>query len=133
MCNFATINLGTFPAALRRSADRPRPAGGQVQDFNKAIRCVHNISDFYLMTQYTSHTDQTVSYLRKYLQDFNETTDVFSRFCADKKTKRAATAAHKSLLNEQTQESVQGPTVSEKVKARQDNPLQRRDLVDEIL
>ena len=55
------------------------------------------------------------------------------RFSPDKKTKRAAAAAHKSLLNEQTQESVQGLIVSEKAKARKDNSLQRRDLVDEIL
>ena len=71
--------------------------------------------------------------MRKYLQGFHETKDVFLRFRADKKTKRAAAASHKSLLNEQTQEFVQGLTVSKKAKARQYNTLQRRDLVDEIL
>ena len=55
------------------------------------------------------------------------------RFRADKKTKRAAAAAHKSLLNEQTQETFQGLTASEKAKARQDNTLQCQELVDEIL
>ena len=70
---------------------------------------------------------------KKKKKKFHKTKDVFLHFRADKKTKRAATAAHTSLLNEQTQESVQGLTVSEKAKARQDNTLQRRDLVDEIL
>ena len=133
ICNFAKITLGTFTAALRRSADQPWPTRGQLQDFNKAIRCVRNISHFYLMTQYTSHTDQTVSYMRKYLQGFHETKDVFLHFRAVQKTKTAAAAAHKSLLNKQTQESVQGLTVSEKAKACPNNTLQRRDLVDEIL
>ena len=100
MRNFAKIILGTFTAALRRSTDQPRPTGGQLQEFNKAIHCVRNISDFYLMTQYTSHTDQTISYMQKYLQGFHETKDVFLRFRANKKTKREAAAAHKSLLNE---------------------------------
>ena len=99
MRNFANIILGTFTAALRWSTDQPRPTGGHLQEFNKAIRCVCNISDFYLMAQYTSHTDQTVTYMQKYLQGFHETKDVFLRFCTDKKTKRAAAAAHKSLLN----------------------------------
>ena len=133
MRNFSKIILGTFTAAIRRSAHQPRPTEGQLHDFNKAIRCVRNISDSYLMTQYTSHTDQSVSYMQKYLQGFHETKDVFLRFRADKKIKRAAAVAHKSLLNEQTQESVQGLTVSEKAEGRQDNTLKRRDLVDEIL
>ena len=70
--------------------------------------------------------------MQKYLQRFHETKDIFLAFSVDKKTKRAAAAAHKSLLNKQTQESFQGLTVSEKVKARQDNTFQRRELVDEI-
>ena len=74
MRNFAKIILGTFTVALRRSADQPQPTGDQLQDFNTAIRCMHNISDFYLMTQYFSHTDQIVSYMRKHLQGFHETT-----------------------------------------------------------
>ena len=91
---------------------------------------MHNISDFYLMTQYTSHTDQTVSYTQKYLQAFHEIKENFLRFRANKETKRAAVAVHKSLLSEQTQELFQGLTESEKAKARQDNTLQRCELVD---
>lgn len=57
-----------------------------------------------------------VSYMQKYLQAFNETKDIFLHFCIDKKPKRATTVAYKSLLNEQTQESVEGLIVLEKPK-----------------
>ncbi|KAF8420156.1 hypothetical protein BGX38DRAFT_1108715, partial [Terfezia claveryi] len=70
MQNFGKVILGTFTAALRRKANQPRPTGGQVQEFNRAIRCVRSITDFYLMTQYPSHTDKTISYLQEYLRVF---------------------------------------------------------------
>ena len=111
MRNFAKINLGTFPVALHKSADQPCPTVGQLQDFNKAIRCMCNISDFYLIPQYTSQTDQTVSFVLKYFQAFHETKDVFLRFGTGKKTMRAAAATHKVLLNEQIQEPVQALTL----------------------
>ncbi|KAF8435256.1 hypothetical protein BGX38DRAFT_1072558, partial [Terfezia claveryi] len=50
----------------------------------RAIHCVRSITDFYLMTQYDSHTDETISYLEKYLCIFYETKDVFLRFRAGK-------------------------------------------------
>ena len=91
MCNLAKIILGTFTAALCRSADQPRSTGGQVQEFNKTICYMHNIIYLYLITQYTSHTDQMVSYIQKYLQGFHVTKDDFLRFCADKKIYRYST------------------------------------------
>ena len=60
---FGKIILRTFAAALRRKKGQPRPTGGQLQEFNKAIQCVGNLTDFYLMAQYESHTDRTVSYM----------------------------------------------------------------------
>ncbi|KAF8415915.1 hypothetical protein BGX38DRAFT_1244983, partial [Terfezia claveryi] len=78
-----------------RNFSKARPTGAQIQEFNRAIRCVRSITDFYLMTQYDSHTDETISYLEKYLCVFHETKD--------------------------------------KVKLRQGNTFERRELVDEIL
>ena len=101
MRNFGKIILGTFTAALRRTSDQPRPTGGQIQEFNKAIRCVRSITDFYLMTQYRSHTDKTVSYMQDYLRVFHETKEVFLRFRAQKAGKKAAADAHKALVKEQ--------------------------------
>jgi hypothetical protein len=135
MRNFGKVILGTFTAALRRNADQKHATPFQIQEFNKAIRCVRSITDFYLMTQYDSHTDQTISYLQEYLRTFHETKNVFLRFRAGKKAKRAAAEAHKNLLHEQTesQASAQNLTASEKAKIRQGNSFERQELVDEIL
>ena len=133
MRNFGKIILGTFTAALRRNTDQPRPTVAQSQEFNKAIHCVRSITDFYLMTQYRSHTSETVSYMQEYLRSFHETKDVFLRFRAGKKAKKAAAMAHLVLLVEQTQTSVQGLAVSEKAKVWEANALERQELVETIL
>ena len=133
--NLGKVILGIFTAEVRWIADQPRPTGAQVQEFNKAIRCVRSITDFYLMTQYDSHTDQTMSYMQEYLRTFHETKYVFLRFRAGKKAKRAATEAYKNLLQDQKggMASVNNLSASEKAKWRQENTLERRELVDEIL
>jgi hypothetical protein len=85
------------------------------------------------MTQYPSHTDQTVSYLQQYLREFHENKAVFLRFRADKKTKKAAAEAHKTLLKQQGRVSVQDLTTSEKIKLQKENTMERQGLVEEIL
>ncbi|KAF8441132.1 hypothetical protein BGX38DRAFT_1272838 [Terfezia claveryi] len=86
------------------------------------------------MTQYPSHTDETISYLRQYLRDFHKTTDVFLYFFAGKRAKKAAAEVHKKLLREQIEASVTADlTASEKIKHRQENTFERKKLVDEIL
>jgi len=133
MRHFVRVILGTFTVALRRTTNQPHPTGSQVQEFNKAIQCVRSMSDFYLMTQYDSHTDKTVSYMQKYLREFHGRKGVFLHYHASKGAKRAAAEAHKVLLKEQTETSVKGLTASEKVKLRQKDALERRNLVDKIL
>jgi len=120
---------------LRRNINQAGLTGAQVQEFKKAIRCMHSITDFYLLTQYDSHTDQMISYLHKYLRMFHETNDVFLHFRAGKKAKRVAADVYKTLLQEQTevQASVQDLSPSEKARLRQENTLERRELMDEIL
>jgi len=131
--HFARVILGIFTVALRRTTNQPHPTGSQVQEFNTAIQCVRSMTDFYLMTQYDSHTDKTVSYMQKYLREFHETMSVFLRYGAGKGAKRAAAEAHKVLLKEQTETSVKGLTASEKTKLHQEDALECRNLVDEIL
>jgi len=92
-----------------------------------------SMTDFYLITQYDSYTDKTVSYMQKYLREFHETKGVFLRYRAGKGAKRAAAEAHKVLLKEQTETSLNGLTVSKKMKLRQEDALERRNLMDEIL
>ena len=85
MRNFGKVMLGTFIATLRRKADQPRPTGVQVQEFYEAIHCMRSVTDFYLMTQYDSHTDQKISNMQEYLCTFHETKDMFLHFCAGEK------------------------------------------------
>jgi len=133
MWHFVRVILGTFTVALRRTTNQPHPTGSQVQEFNTLIQCVRSMTDFYLMTQYDSHTDQTVSYMQKYLPEFYETKCVFLHYCAGKRAKRATAEAHKVLLKEQTETSVKELTASEKAKLHQEDALERWNLVDEIL
>ena len=42
------------------------------------------------MTQYSSYTNKTVSYMQEYLYVFHETKDMFLHFRTGKKTKKAA-------------------------------------------
>ena len=104
------------------------------QEYNKAISCLCNLSDVYLMTKYSSHTDMTISYLQGYLRVFHETKDVFLRYRASKKIKRLPAEAHKSLLEEQTlQAAAQVLTPSETARLCQENACERRELIDDIL
>jgi len=116
MRHFAKVILGTFTITLRQTTNQPHSTGSQVQEFNTAIQYVRSITDFYLMTQYDSHTDKTVSYIQKYLRKFQETKGVFLHYHAGKGAKRAAVEAHKVLLKEQTETLVKGLTASEKAK-----------------
>jgi len=110
---------------LRRKTNQPRLTGGEVQEFNKVILCVRSLTDFHLMTQYPSHTDQTISYLKRYLREFHETKDVFLCFRAGKKVKKAAAEAHKNLWKEQSQASIADLMTSEKLKLYHADALQR--------
>ena len=131
--HFVRVILDTFTVALRWTTNQPYPTGSQVQEFNTAIQCVRSMTDFYLMTQYDSHTDKTVSYMQKYLGEFHETKGIFLCYRAGKGAKRAAAEAHKVLLREQTETSVKGLTALEKAKLHQEDALECQNLVDEIL
>jgi len=133
MRNFAKVILRAFTVALRQKANQPHLTGGQVQEFHKAIQCVCSMTDFYLITQYDSYTDKTISYMQEYLRRFYDTKDVFLRFWASKGAKKAAAEAHKNLLREQSQASISNLTMLEKAKMCQENNLECRELVDDIL
>ena len=63
MCNFDKVILRTFNTALRWNAGQARLSVAHLLEFNEAIRCVHSITNFYLMSQYPSYADQTISYM----------------------------------------------------------------------
>ena len=134
MRNFGKVILSTFTSALQRNNGQAQPNANQLQKYSKDISYVRNLTDFYLMTKYSSHTHMTISYLQEYLWVFHETKDVFLRYRASKKTKTLATAAHKSLLEEQILRAAeQVLTTSERARLRQENACERRELIDNIL
>ena len=71
MKSFIRIIVPCLEAALWNAAPEHREA------CDNAIRCVAAIVDFYLMTQYRSHTGETLDWLDRYLQRFHMFKDVF--------------------------------------------------------
>ena len=79
-------NLGQCISAVLASALR-NPDSSQHQDFNIALKCVGALVDFSLMTQYRSHTPDTLAYMERYLQTFHQTKDIFFEFRTSKSTR----------------------------------------------
>ena len=61
-------------------------ASSQNQDFHIALKCVGGLVDFSLMTQYRSHTLDTLAYMERYLQTFHQMKDIFLEFRTSKFT-----------------------------------------------
>jgi len=71
--------------------------------------------------------------MQKYLCEFHKMKSVFLHCHASKGAKRAAVEAHKVLLKEQTETLVKGLTAAEKAKLCQEDALEHRNLMNEIL
>jgi len=71
--------------------------------------------------------------MQEYAHGFHDMKDMFLQFRASKGAKKAAAEAHKNLLTEQCHASISNLTMSEKVKMRQENNLEHRELMDDIL
>jgi hypothetical protein len=123
MKNLVKVILPCFAASLRRPSAAERPI------FTKALTCVRSIVDFTLMSQYTSHTDETIQYLERFLEAFHDHKDVFKEYRKDKSTTRKVREVtarirgeHSVVLN---QHRLWGATVA---KRRRIADEQRRDL-----
>jgi len=82
MRNLLKVILPCFAAPLHR------PSSVECHIFAKALTCVRSIIDFTLMSQYKSHTDETIQYLEQYLKAFQDHKDVFKEYRKDKSTMR---------------------------------------------
>jgi len=78
-------NLGPCISAVLASALRNTDSS-QHHHFNNALMCVVALVDFSLMTQYRSHTLDTLAYMERYLQTFHQTNDIFLEFRTAKST-----------------------------------------------
>ena len=78
-------NLVRYISAVLASALRNLDSS-QYYDFKSALKCVRALVDFSLMVQYHSHTPDTLAYMERYLQTFNQTKDIFLKFSTAKST-----------------------------------------------
>jgi hypothetical protein len=85
MRSVACIILPILAGALQD----PKPA--EKAHFAAAIKCAASLIDFYLMTLYLVHSDETINYMKAYLADFHRLKDVFLEFHAYKKVREGAT------------------------------------------
>jgi len=89
-------NLGRCISAVLASALR-NPDSSQDQDFNIALKCVGALVDVDLMTQYRSHTPDTLAYMERNLQTFHQTKDIFLEFRTSKSTRADVNRQNREL------------------------------------
>jgi len=82
-------NLGHCISAILASTLRNLHSS-QYQDFKSALKYVSALVDFTCMAQYCSHTPDTLSYMKSYLQTFHQTKDIFLEFRTSKATRAQA-------------------------------------------
>jgi len=82
MRNLVKVILLCFAAALHHPSTVERPI------FAQGLICVRSIVDFTLMSQYKSHTYETIQYLEQYLKAFHDYKEVFKEYRKDKSTMR---------------------------------------------
>jgi len=91
------VILSVFTDALRRKTDIERPTASQEREFKRAITCIRYLPDFALLSQFRSHTDSTIGYMREHLPEFRRTKYVILRYRATKATKGRADLVSKEL------------------------------------
>lgn len=89
-------NLGRCISAVLASALR-NPDSSQQLPFKRALQCVCSLIDFTLMTQYHSHTPETLRYMELYLRTFHKTKDIFLEFRTTKAIRAQAERQDREL------------------------------------
>jgi len=127
MRNLVKVILPCFAAALRR------PSAVECSIFTKALTCVQLIVDFTIMSQYKSHTDETIQSLEQYLKAFHDHKDIFKEYLKDKSTMRKVSEVTTRIWSENSevlnQHCLTGTTAAKRCSIADE---QRRDL-DEIV
>jgi hypothetical protein len=89
-------NLGRCISAVFASSLR-NPDSTQQLPFKRALQCVSSLIDFTLMTQYRSHTPETLHYMELYLRTFHRTKDIFLEFRTTKAVRTQAERQDREL------------------------------------
>ena len=137
MRGFLRVILACFTAALHQGADASSLPSTAQRDVRMAIRCVRNITDFCLMTQYRSHTPQTIEYMMQYLRGFHESNHIFREFRATKADHQEARVASQQLAithsNQANLEDYFQLTPTQRAARQREDRDERRQLVHDIL
>ncbi|KAF8457923.1 hypothetical protein BDZ91DRAFT_666180, partial [Kalaharituber pfeilii] len=105
MRNLSRVLLGVFAATVT----------------SQAILCIRYFMDFYLIAQYRTHTDETVNYMRQYLEKFHVYKSVFLQYRAGKTTAGDTQTTIQVLSSEHRSEVA---SAKEKLSKTQVNRLQ---------
>jgi len=89
-------NLDRCISAVLACALR-NPDSSQQLSFKRALQCVCSLIDFTLMTQYRSHTPETLRYMELYLRTFHKTKDIFLEFRTTKAIRAQAERQDREL------------------------------------
>jgi len=73
------------------------PSMSQRFPFTDALLCIKNLVFFHLMAQYQCHTEATIKYMEKCLEEFHHHKDIFSRFCISKSATKVSEALKKQF------------------------------------
>lgn len=92
MMNLQRIVLPCFAAALTT----PR-SHTERTEFPRAIECIQHLSQFLMMSYYTSHDDRTVAGLQHELKMFHRTKDIFRKY---RRTKRGNKTVRAQMADE---------------------------------
>ena len=76
---FENCNVGRI-LPTRLGVDLKNPEAGLAWDFAMALRCVCNFVDFSLLCHFGFHTNRTIGYMRRYLEEFHKAKVVFLEF-----------------------------------------------------
>lgn len=103
---FPRLILACFTIALGQTAGSHKLSAAPQRDSKIGIRCVRAITDFCLMAQYRSHTQQTKRFMNEYLQQFHNYRKIFAEFRACKSDHKEAAKVAEQIAEGQAQSTI---------------------------
>jgi len=97
MRNLGRWILGVLAVALRQ------PQSSPVISSTHGLGCVRALVDFSMMVQYPSHTSDTITYMKYYLDQFHRMKGIFLEFQVTKRTRAKVDKQRREIRHQTTQ------------------------------
>ena len=126
MRNLGRCLLGVLAVALRQPDSTP------VIPFKPALACVRALLDFNIMAQYSSHTDETMVYIKDKLGRFHQMKDIFLELRVSKRRQPKIEVERKELRRQRAEiNQCVAPSNRRRVRDvdREEENNQRMDLI----